>query len=215
MERVTVEKAKGIPSSSFCENLVQRNNLPAQGFAQWVFHPGMLFNSRLAWWGAGGRRSVPHEGIDLCLYRDKRGAVQRLDATTGIPLIFTGAVKHIIDDYLGRTLFAAHDIYDGMGNQCYTIYGHVAPAAGIAPGDTLNTGELFAVMADTKSGKTEIIPHAHISIAWIPENFPAGDLSWERMNPRHRVILVNPLDVLRCSYTILKQKESIMSSIGS
>jgi hypothetical protein len=205
MKKMKIEKADGLPATMFCENLVQRNNLAAQGFAQWAFYPGMLFKSQDTWWGDRERRSVPHEGIDLCLYRVKSGTIHRLDKRAGIPVIFRGAIKHIIDDYLGRTLFVAHDIYDSAGNQCYTIYGHVYPAAGIAPGDTLQAGETVAVIADTESKKSKIIPHAHISIAWVPENFPAGQLAWENMNARHHIILVNPLNVLCCTYSIVEQ----------
>ena len=195
-----------LPVTVFCENLVQHNNLSAQGFAQWAFYPGMLFNAQDKWWGDGGRRASPHEGIDICLYRDSSGAIQFIPKAARIPVIYAGQVKRILDDYLGSTLYLAHEIYDSRGNQCYTIYGHVAPCAGIAPGDSIRDGEIVAAIADTEDRKIHILPHVHISVAWIPESFPSEQLAWERMNPRHRIVLVNPLDVLRCSYSIVEQK---------
>jgi hypothetical protein len=202
----TIEKSMVLPVSKFCDNLVRHNNLSAQGFAQWAFYPGMLFNAKEKWWGEGGRRSSPHEGIDLCLYRDKSGAIHHLDKKTGVPAVFRGHVKHIIDDYLGSTLFVAHDIHDSALNQCYTIYGHVVPAAGIAPGDAVREGEIVSAIADTEEKKRTILPHVHISVAWIPESFSADTLVWEKMNPRHHIILLDPLDVLRCSYRIVDQR---------
>jgi len=195
-----------LPVTVFCENLVQHNNLSAQGFAQWAFYPGMLFNAQDKWWGDGGRRASPHEGIDICLYRDSSGEIQFIPKAARIPVIYAGQVKRILDDYLGSTLYLAHEMYDSRGNQCYTIYGHVAPCAGIAPGDSIRDGEIVAAIADTEDRKIHILPHVHISVAWIPESFPSEQLAWERMNPRHRIVLVNPLDVLRCSYSIVEQK---------
>jgi hypothetical protein len=205
MTELKNEKGMLLPVSRFCENLVRLNNLAAQGFAAWVFYPGMLFKAQDTWWGDRGRRSSPHEGMDFCLYRDASGAIHCLDKKIRIPVVFKGHIKHIIDDYLGRTLFVAHDIHDSVGNQCYTIYGHIAPVAGIAPGDTIREDEIVAAIADTEARTLFILPHVHISVAWIPENFPADHLAWERMSPRHHIILVNPLDVLRCSYSIVEQ----------
>ena len=195
-----------LPETVFCEKLVQHNNLLQRGFAQWAFYAGMLFNAQDKWWGDGGRRASPHEGIDICLYRDSSGALQFIPKAARIPVIYAGQVKRILNDYLGSTLYLAHEIYDSRGNQCYTIYGHVAPCAGIAPGDNIRDREIVAAIADTEDRKIHILPHVHISVAWIPENFPSEQLAWERMNPRHRIVLVNPLDVLRCSYSIVEQK---------
>jgi murein DD-endopeptidase MepM/ murein hydrolase activator NlpD len=207
MKRVQVEKNAGLPASKFCENLLRSNNLAARGFSEWAFHPGMLFNSQEKWWGDGGRRTSPHEGIDLCLYCDGSGALHHLDSGTAVPVIFQGHVKRIIEDYLGSTLFVAHDICDSEKNQCYTIYGHVTPAPGIALGAAVSEGKIIAAIADTERKKAHIIPHLHISIAWVPENFPADQLTWESMNRRHTISLVNPLDVLNCSYSIVEQSE--------
>lgn len=195
-----------LPKSSFCDNLLQHNNLAAQGFAQWAFYPGMLFQAPDKWWGDRGLRSSPHEGIDLCLYLDTCGAIHCLDKTAEIPAIYAGQLKSIIDDYLGKTLFVAHDIYDCRGNQCYTIYGHAAPHAGIAPGDTIQDGEIVAAAADTEDSKIPIVPHIHISLAWVPETFPSEQLAWESMNSRHHIVFANPLDIFRCSYRIVEQK---------
>jgi hypothetical protein len=194
-----------LPVTVFCENLVQHNNLSAQGFAQWAFYPGMLFNAQDKWWGDGGRRASPHEGIDICLYRDSGGALQFIPKAARIPVIYAGQVKRILDDYLGSTLYLAHEIYDSRGNQCYTIYGHVAPCAGIAPGDNIRDGEIVAAIADTEDRKIHILPHVHISVAWIPENFPSEQLNWSMLNQASVITLLNPLDIFSCTYTVLEK----------
>jgi len=194
-----------LPVTVFCENLVQHNNLSAQGFAQWAFYPGMLFNAQDKWWGDGGRRASPHEGIDICLYRDSSGAIQFIPKAARIPVIYEGQVKRILDDYLGSTLYVAHEIYDSRGNQCYTIYGHVAPGAGIAPGDSIRDGEIVAAIADTEDRKINILPHVHISVAWIPESFPSEQLNWSMLNQASVITLLNPLDVFSCTCTVLEK----------
>ena len=73
-----------LPRTRFCEYLVGLNNLDEQGFEKWVFQPGMLFHSTHRWWGNGGRRDHPHEGLDLCLYRDRSGNDHTLDETIRI-----------------------------------------------------------------------------------------------------------------------------------
>ena len=65
------------------------------------------------WWENGGFRDKPHEGIDLCLYNDQSGSTRALDKAARIPGMYRGCVKNIIDDYIGKTIFMAHDIYNG------------------------------------------------------------------------------------------------------
>jgi hypothetical protein len=194
-----------LPETVFCEKLVQHNNLLQRGFAQWAFYPGMLFNAQDKWWGDGGRRASAHEGIDICLYRDSGGALQFIPKAARIPVIYAGQVKRILDDYLGSTLYLAHEIYDSRGNQCYTIYGHVAPCAGIAPGDNIRDGEIVAAIADTEDRKIHILPHVHISVAWIPENFPSEQLNWSMLKQASVITLLNPLDIFSCTYTVLEK----------
>jgi len=55
----------------FSEMLSEENALDQSRFESWIFCHGMLFNSPDKWWGDHGSRDYPHEGIDLCLYRDR------------------------------------------------------------------------------------------------------------------------------------------------
>ena len=194
-----------LPASRFCELVVNHNNLSEQGFLQWAFYPGMLFQSRERWWDNGGFRDKPHEGIDLCLYNDQSGSTRALDTAAPIPVMYRGCVKNIIDDYIGKTVFMAHDIYNDTVKQLYSIYGHVEPLGRIESGVILEEGEIVGSIAGTEGKRLKILPHVHISVAFIPESFPAEHLDWKIMNESPDITLLNPLDIFNGNYTILQQ----------
>lgn len=195
-----------LPASRFCEHMVAHNNLLEQQFAQWAFYPGMLFLSRERWWGNDGYRHNPHEGIDLCLFNTVDGSTQVLDTGTQIPAMFRGYVKTVIDDYLGKTIFIAHDMYDGTEKQLYTIYGHTVPVGRLEREAVLAEGDCVGFISSTSDKQLHIIPHVHISVAWIPVNFPPEQLKWKIMNKSPDITLLNPLDVLSCNYTIIRER---------
>jgi hypothetical protein len=202
-----------LPEIMFCGYMVDCNNLHAKGFSCWAFYPGMLFQSMERWWGNGGNRNKSHEGIDLCLYRDTSGNIYCLDKAAQIPVLYKGFIKRIIDDYLGKTVFVAHDIHDGKGNQFYTIYGHLELLEGIESGLILEEGRIFASITDGEKKRLSILPHVHISVAWIPENFPLANLNWEVMNESPRITLLNPLNFFNGNYTILLQTSCVSTWI--
>ena len=195
----------GLPATRFCEYVVNYNSLAEKGFVQWAFYPGMLFQSVERWWGNGGFRDKPHEGIDLCLYNDQSGSARALDKAARIPVMYRGCVKSIIVDYIGKTVFMSHDIHNDTGSQFYTIYGHVEPLARIKRGVVFEEGAIVASVSGTEDKRLKIFPHVHISVAWIPESFPAENLEWKIMNESSDIILLNPLDVLNSDYTVLHQ----------
>src|SRR3989339_1498275 len=92
----------------FTESLVRENALDECGFKGWVFYPGMLFNAKDKWWGDQGKRDKPHEGLDLCLYRDQQDRVFRLDEKTKIPALYDGLVVRIFDDFIGKSVMMEH-----------------------------------------------------------------------------------------------------------
>ena len=194
-----------LPASQFCELAINHNNLSEQGFVQWAFYPGMLFQSMERWWDNGGFRDKPHEGIDLCLYNDQSGSTRGLDTAARIPGMYRGCVKNIIDDYIGKTVFMAHDIYNDTVKQLYSVYGHIELLGRIERGVLLEEGEVVASIAGTEGKRFKILPHVHISVAWIPEDCPAENLDWKIMNASPDIMLLNPLDIFNGNYTILKQ----------
>ena len=64
-------------------------------------------------------------------------------------------------------------------------------------------GEIVASISGTEDKRLKILPHVHISVALIPESFPAEHLDWKIINESPDIILLNPLDVLNSDYTIL------------
>ena len=182
--------------SCFKDALIRLNGLDKQGFVDWVFKTGMLFKDLALWWGDGGVRRRPHEGLDVCYYRDMSGQNYHLTEKTMIPVIYDGEIVRIHDDFLGKSVYVAHDIYDDNGNRLYTVYGHTSPLCGITEGKELQEGDPFATIADIATRKTVIPPHLHLSVAWIPVAFPCERLNWETMSDPNVVTLCNPLDCL-------------------
>ena len=187
----------------FNEYLIGYNGLTECGFRNWAFYPGMLFNSTAKWWEMGGKRDNPHEGLDLCLYRDEDGGKYSLGATAKVPVIYEGGVVRIIDDFIGKSVFVSHSICDGKGNQLHTIYGHVEPCDGIIRGKMLNEGDIIATITDARREKAKMSSHVHISVAWIPKASYYKNLNWELLNDSSIVTLLDPLKVISCKYTIL------------
>jgi hypothetical protein len=77
--------------------------------------------------------------------------------------------------------------------------------AGIERGVALEEGEVVASITGTEDKRFKILPHVHISVAWISERFPAENLDWKIMNESPDIMLLNPLDVLKANYTVLLQ----------
>ena len=75
--------------------------------------------------------------------------------------------------------------------------------AGIEREVALEEGGIVGSISGTEGKRLKILPHVHISVAWIPESFPAEHLDWKSMNESPDIILLNPLDVLNSDYTIL------------
>ena len=114
--------------------LLAVNRPRLDGFKHWLFHPGMLFQSRQQWWGDEKPRSNPHEGLDLCWFKDVGGNRQSLDHTTVIPIPFPGTIVKISRDFLGQSIFVAHDILPEPDRRLYTALGHTSPRPGLAVG---------------------------------------------------------------------------------
>ncbi len=192
------------PGSGFSDCLVRCNGLDEVGFRQWVFRPGMLVGSVEAWWGEGGVRVRPHEGLDVCYYRDTHGRVHGLNGAIRVPVMYDGDVAAIMNDFLGRSVFVRHAIHDSEGWRLYTIYGHTALCDGVRVGRTLEEGEVFATIAEPLGGKTGAPAHLHLSVAWVPQSVSGETLDWETIADPRRVRLVDPLQVAFFEYAVLR-----------
>jgi len=140
----------------------------------------------------------------MCLYRDRNGDDHTLDEKIKIPLIYDGEVVNIINDYIGKSIFLIHDICDGKGNQLYSIYGHTELCNGLDKGKTFHAGDVIAMIKDTREKKVDIMPHLHLSLAWVPKSLPYNKLNWKTISDLGIVTFLNPLEFIVCKYTVLK-----------
>jgi len=189
-------------NTRFTEFLIRKNALDPGGFKGWVFCPGMLFNSTDKWWGDRGKRDKPHEGLDLCLYKDREDTILRLDETAKVPVIYDGMVVGIVDDFLGKSVIIEHLFPGCHNNRLCTIYGHTIPEDNLSVGKIVKEGEVIATLADSSTSKTNIFPHLHISLGWTSKEISYDTLNWENIGAPNTVTLLDPLQVIDWHYLI-------------
>jgi murein DD-endopeptidase MepM/ murein hydrolase activator NlpD len=185
-----------LEKSGFTERLVRENRLDHSGFKAWFFQPGMAFRSMEKWWGSGGFRRSPHEGIDLCLFKDNRNQMHHLNAATKIPAMYDGVVVRIITDFLGLSIFMEHRLSAAPDGRLFTLFGHTLPAAGIGVGKIVAAGDFIATLAAPwRSGKN-IPPHLHISLGWASQPVSHKRMDWHTINDPSLLTLINPWPVM-------------------
>jgi hypothetical protein len=177
----------------FAEHFITVNGLDRRDFQEWILYPGMLFQASRMWWGERGMRPAPHEGLDLCLYRDWQGRVHRLDERYKIPVLYDGVVVGIIGDFLGQSVIVKHDIGATVGGGFCTIYGHTVPGGDICVGEAVQQGEVIASVADASRSRSAAVPHLHISVGLASQVISYSGLTWETIGNPDTMTLVDPL----------------------
>ena len=104
---------------------------------------------------------------------------------------------------MGESVFVFHDIYNELGGQLLTGYGHLQLYEGVRPGKVLMEKDTLGSVADTANRNREILPHLHISVAWISKSLRYEDLNWECISDPDAAVLLDPLEVLDLRYSIL------------
>ena len=100
--------ANAIRASRFTEFMLRENGLDRRRFQAWAFLPRMLFGAADKWWGDGGKRVIPHEGVEFCLFLDGLGRLSCLGEGMRIPAMYDGTVAAMIDDFLGTSIILEH-----------------------------------------------------------------------------------------------------------
>lgn len=190
-------------STRFTELILRANDLGSQDLKNWAFYPGMLFNSPDKWWGDFGRRDFPHEGIDLCLYHDPGGELQRLDQRTRIPVIHSGVVRAMFKDYLGQAVIVEHENLPGQPKRVLSVYAHTRPMEKIEPGVRVEQGEVIATIADTSRSKAKILPHLHLSFGRPSPEIVYDAFVWNIMRDPDLVTLLDPINVIEWPWQVL------------
>lgn len=190
-----------LPKSKFNSFFIQHNDFNEHGFKEWIFYPGMLYHDIDAWWTDDSVRPNPHEGIDLCFYKDNSGQVCRIGEGTKIPIMYDGEIVHIHDDFLGKSIYVKHSTINDMGNILHTIYGHTIPLNRYDTNMTIREGDIIAEMAISPKNK-KLHPHIHITMAWLPESISYKEINWETIGNPQLVTLCNPIEYLGIKYTV-------------
>lgn len=188
----------------YTELLIEANALDLNAFKHWLFCPGMLFNAPDKWWGDHGRRGVPHEGLDFCLYQGPSGKILRLDPNTRIPVMQDGVVRAMFADYLGRALIVEHVDGRNDNRRWLSVYAHTTPLKGIAPGVFVEKGTVIATIADTSQSKARIFPHLHVSLGLPSPQLSYDHFVWNRMCDPALVVLLDPLAIVEEHYKVLE-----------
>jgi len=189
-----------LPIGNFFVHLLAANRSRLAGFGHWLFHPGMLFRASQQWWGRQKPRPTPHEGLDVCWYRDFEGIQRSLPAAAVIPAPFPGRVVKLSADFLGQSIFLIHPGLGAGGRDVLTALGHTRPLAGVAVGSAVSEGDALATLAGPASRRTSVPPHLHITIALLPESYSEADLSWEKLGTNPTFLLWDPLVVFPTSF---------------
>ena len=196
-----------LTNTRFTEFLIRENGLDKSGFEGWIFCPGMLFNAIDKWWGDQGKRDKPHEGLDLCLYRDRGDMILRLGEKIKIPVIYDGVVVGIISDFLGKSVIIEHLLPNCDNRRFCTIYGHTIPDRGLHIGKIVKQGDIIATLADSSKSKADIFPHLHISLGWTSKAISYDRLDWGKIGAQNTLTLLDPLQVINCNYLTLEPEK--------
>ena len=183
--------------------LIAENALNLCGFERWIFFRGMLFNSSDKWWGDHGRRDYPHEGFDLCLYRDRSGRICRINEKTRIPVMHDGLVKAMFKDFLGQAVIIEHEYNHSSTGKIISFYAHTNPYPAVKVGTLVKEGDIIATLADTGNSKSKILPHLHLSLGLPSKSFSYEEFTWDRFRDPSMMVLLDPLPVLDWPYQAL------------
>jgi len=208
-------KSISVGKSRFTEMLLGENALDQSEFESWIFCNGMLFNSPDKWWGDYGRRDYPHEGIDLCLYKDRSQRICRIDEKTRIPVMHSGVIKAIFKDYLGQAIIIEHERIENSTGRFTSFYAHTKPHANLEVGVTVKEGDIIATLADTSHSKAHIIPHLHFSLGRPSESISYNGFVWNSIRKPEKIILLDPLPVIDRPYQAQHPGESLCRELWS
>jgi murein DD-endopeptidase MepM/ murein hydrolase activator NlpD len=182
------------------ELVVDQDTLP--GFREWIFCPGMLFQSTDKWWGKRGRRNRPHEGIDLLVYLNKEGTIRHIDETFPVPMFADGRIVGVMPDFLGESIIVEHSSPEGKTENILTMYGHTHPLKHVKPGVAMKKGDIVAMVAGRGQTAFTMSPHLHVTI--VRTIFPVSHeiLNWDVIGAFESLKLLDPLDFINLPFRI-------------
>ncbi len=189
------------PLGNFFDYLRSLNQEQLGDFAYWLFAPGMLFRAGQQWWGRGGPRPQPHEGVDICWFRRHQGERGALLTSTLIPAPFAGQIVNITPDFLGQSIWLSHPDLLPAGPTLLTALGHTNPLPHLQVGQRVAAGRPLAHLA-APAGRSTVPPHLHLSVAILPPTIAPQDLSWQLLGQNPTCQLLDPLRVFPLSFAV-------------
>jgi len=186
-----IKGIKGLLASlRYQELILEANPKDLKAFDRWAFLPGMLFRARDKWWGKG-KRALPHEGLDLCLFREKGGRLLRLPASSGIPAPCDGVILGTALDFLGESIFFTQS--DTSGIPILWASGHMKLESQLVRQRVIQKGQILGSISQHRSKNPGMLPHLHISIAIPLHRVLLEEPSWKNLAKPQLAKLVNPL----------------------
>jgi hypothetical protein len=180
---------------------IKGNHLKHDLFSRWIFHPGMLFGSQYKWWGDYGKRSRPHEGLDLCYFLDQRGQLQVINKDMNIPAFCGGTVVNILDDFLGKSVFLKTATSGGV--ILYFAYGHLNLVRTLKRGMEINPGTILGKLSETGTASSAPLPHLHLTMAYPRSDKEINEVTWDLIADDELFQLLDPLLILTDDYSII------------
>jgi len=184
-----------ISLSSFNRHINAINQLHPE-LACWNFRDGMSFADKSKWWGEGGERPTPHEGLDLIFFEDIYGACRQVDLGMLFPPLFAGEVVAVFDDFLGESILLRHRDIIEKGATLYTIYGHTRPLAGVVPGRFIEDGTPMARVSQVDDTST-VAAHLHLSLCSILPGHEDDACDWRTISGSRHITLLDPYPFIK------------------
>jgi murein DD-endopeptidase MepM/ murein hydrolase activator NlpD len=182
--------------SRFFHDMVESNRPQMADLKEWHFQPGMRFQAPDKWWGNKGARYTRHEGLDLYSFITTDGTMHTVDQHTRIPAAFAGDIVKIEPDFLGQSIYISHEIFSAHGSQLISVYGHTVPRESLQAGQTVAAGEVIGRISGFLGKKTSLVPHLHITFAWVAAHIDRQQLDWKNLNNDSGITLIDPLSLL-------------------
>lgn len=187
-----------IPTSDFETMLIALNQDRLSNLSSWVFDRGMLFQGIEKWWKKGEIRPRPHEGLDICFFKDENGNLQSLNENTIIPAPYDGTVVCIKEDFIGTSLFVVTDIRSDR--PLLWALGHMRVGSGISEGMRLKKSMPLGTLSPVLKRGFGLRSHLHISVGFLKTWEILKTIDWPKLSESTHIELLDPLPLLFKSF---------------
>lgn len=185
---------KNPPRTEFSTHFAQINGIEPE-FSGWHFLEGMGFQEARQWWGVGGLRKTPHEGIDLFYFRDHLNTIKTMSSQSLVPPLMAGEVVAVFPDFIGQSILFRHFIRQGR-YELLTLFGHLLPGQGIVPGKRVHCLDCSVGMFAPAKKDQKVPGHLHISIFWCAVDCHLSQIDWSMIRNSSQITLVDPLQII-------------------